>query len=148
MAQFLLMIRPHRKASQKNLHSSTSWDRLSPHKILQQSSKEMGISVFGHLFGIFFLNVEKKQYISTVCGDLKADNKDPIGDIWTLFHASIYFLDIYLGRCWRWIRRPDSQTDSSPIGASTPDSTFSWTAGQKEKRRGKRKKYVVIFHLL
>lgn len=43
--------------------------------------------------------------------------------------------DLYLGRCWRWIRTPDSQTDSSRRGASTPDSTFSWTIREREKKR-------------
>ena len=58
---------------------------------------------------------------------------------------------IYLGRCWRWIRKPDSQTDSSQIGASTPDSTFSWTAKRGRGRGGGRdrereRKTVVSFH--
>lgn len=39
---------------------------------------------------------------------------------------------LYLRRCWRWIRKPDSQNDSSQKGASTPDSTFSWTAGERK----------------
>lgn len=51
------------------------------------------------------------------------------GGFWVQVH------NLYLRRCWRWIQKPDSQNDSSQIGASTPDSTFSWTAGEREKKR-------------
>lgn len=60
------------------------------------------------------------------------------GGFWGQVH------NLYLRRCWRWIRKPDSQNDSSQKGASTPDSTFSWTA-EERKEQGKRK-HVINYH--
>lgn len=127
------MVRPHRKACQSNLHSLPSCTE-PPQKTLQQN-REVVISVsFGYLyFWMYF-------WVIMFCGDLTWILKTKLVNLFVWFWVHVHKTFIYLGRCWRWIRKPDCQTDSSQIGASTPDSTFSWTAREKKEEEGSERK--------
>lgn len=150
MAQ-CFMVRPHRKACQRNLHSLTSYERLNLQKKHCSKAKK-GVIVWAtkKLCGYLYLCILNIKVMIILCSDWRWIIKTILGKLSVWFRVHVHKIFIYLGRCWRWIRKPDSQTDSSQIGASTPDSTFSWTARQKEERGGgrerERKKNVISFH--
>lgn len=81
------------------------------------------------------IQVYRFVYFLSVFGDIVIVVSDHLLETKGWFWVQVRGL--YLGRCWKWIRKPDSRTDSSQIGASTPDSTFSWTVREREEK-GKR----------
>lgn len=132
------MVRPHRKACQINLHSLTCTEPPQTHC---SKTEWGGLCEQLHIFCVcIFIWTVGTLYVyvyTVIVGN----------DYWLIIKTRFVSLDsdfecmyirLYLGRCWRWIRKPDSRTDSSQIGVSTPDSTSSWTAREKEGEEGER----------
>lgn len=121
----------------QNLPSITSYKRLNLLKNI--TTKQRG----GYLWGTKYVWICISTYaflmnIITGSSDWKLIIKRKLVIFLLWFYVHEHKTFIYLRRCWRYIQKPDSQTDSSQIGASTPDSTFSWTANEKEEE-GERK---------
>lgn len=132
------MVRPHRKSLPEQLAQLNIIQKTKPPQkhcgkaqrgVFVWATKYMWICIFSYAFLI---------NIITVSSNWRSIIKSKLVMFFVWFYVHEHKTFIYLKRCWRWIQKPDSQTDSSQIGASTPDSTFSWTANEKEEE-GERK---------